>query len=266
MSERGERKLHPVIEFLIIAGIIFVLSLCSSFIMSKIISDKHYSEIESIVNISGWINILIPFIASFVCIKLIERRKTGVLKIFVVVLCVIIFYNNIEFIGINYIGRVRGIDYLAKFNFINFFVSPLVTAFLITLFIYIFDLTETDAYIYDEKMYCGLFKHVLLLLFSFGIWRLIWIYRITKYLNCVEDEEKRKPLTKLLLCMFVPFYSIYWIYKSAMRIDKLAKTVDVISDLTVVCVILEIFVPIIPPVLMQDKINKIITSDSTGNQ
>ena len=38
---------------------------------------------------------------------------------------------------------------------------------------------------------------------------------------------------------------------------KLAATVDVISDLAVVCLILEIFIPLIPPILMQDKINKI---------
>ena len=63
--------------------------------------------------------------------------------------------------------------------------------------------------------------------------------------------------------MFVPFYSIYWVYKSAQRIDKLAMTVDVISDLTVVCLILEIFVPLIPPILMQDKINKIADANTT---
>ena len=62
--------------------------------------------------------------------------------------------------------------------------------------------------------------------------------------------------------MLVPFYSIYWVYKTAQRIDKLAATVDVVSDLTVVCLILEIFVPLIPPILMQDKINKILEANT----
>ncbi|MBQ4560082.1 MAG: SHOCT domain-containing protein [Tyzzerella sp.] len=58
--------------------------------------------------------------------------------------------------------------------------------------------------------------------------------------------------------MFVPFYSIYWTYKSAIRIDKLARTKGIQSDLSTLCLILAIFVPIIPPILMQDKVNAIV--------
>ena len=106
--------------------------------------------------------------------------------------------------------------------------------------------------------YCELFKHVLLLLITCGIWNLIWIYRTTKYLNRVESEEYRKPTAKLLLCMFIPFYMIYWTYKSAQRVDTLAATVGVKSKLATLCLILEVFVPILTPVLLQDKINAII--------
>ena len=106
--------------------------------------------------------------------------------------------------------------------------------------------------------YCELFKHVLLLLITFGIWNLIWIYRTTKYLNRVESEEYRNPVTKLLLCMFIPFYLMYWTYKSAQRVDTLAATVGVKSKLATFCLILEAFVPILTPVLLQDKINAII--------
>ena len=115
---------------------------------------------------------------------------------------------------------------------------------------------------YDPKTYgyYEMITHILLCLFTGGIWNLIWIYRTTRYLNCLPDEEYRNPATKLLLCMFVPFYSIYWIYKSAQRIDKLAKQNGIVSDLAVVCLILEIFVSLIPPILMQDKINKIVGS------
>lgn len=112
----------------------------------------------------------------------------------------------------------------------------------------------------ENGAYCGLVKHILLLLFTFGIWYLIWIYRMTGYLNCVEDEEPRNPTTKLLLCMFVPFYSIYWVYKSALRIDKLAAAKGISSDLSTLCLILAIFVGIIPPILMQDKVNAIVTA------
>ena len=101
--------------------------------------------------------------------------------------------------------------------------------------------------------------HAILLLVTCGIWHFIWIYKTTSYLNIVEGEEQRNPLNKLLLCIFVPFYTIYWTYKSAQRIDKLANSKNIPSDLSKVCLILAIFLGIIPPILMQLKINEIAT-------
>ena len=109
------------------------------------------------------------------------------------------------------------------------------------------------------EVYCGLVKHILLLLFTCGIWLYIWIYRVTGYTNNVEGEENRDPTTKLLLCLFVPFYVIYWMYKTAQRLDKMAAAKNIPSDLSTLCLILAIFVPIIPPILMQDKLNDIVT-------
>lgn len=109
------------------------------------------------------------------------------------------------------------------------------------------------------EIYCGLVKHILLLLFTCGIWLYIWIYRVTGYTNDVEGEEYRNPTNKLLLCLFVPFYMIYWMYKTAQRLDKMAAAKNIPSDLSTLCLILAIFVPIIPPILMQDKLNDIVT-------
>lgn len=111
-----------------------------------------------------------------------------------------------------------------------------------------------------SEAYCGLVKHILLLLFTFGIWHLIWIYRMTGYTNAVQDEEPRIPTNKLLLSLFVPFYIIYWTYKTAQRVDKMAAAKGLASDMATLCLILEIFVPIIPPILLQDKMNNIITA------
>ena len=109
------------------------------------------------------------------------------------------------------------------------------------------------------EVYCGLVKHILLLLFTCGIWLYIWIYRVTGYTNNVQGEEDRNPTNKLLLCLFVPFYVIYWMYKTAQRLDKMAAAKNIPSDLSPLCLILAIFVPIIPPILMQDKLNDIVT-------
>ena len=111
-----------------------------------------------------------------------------------------------------------------------------------------------------DAYYVSLGKHICLLLFTCGIWSLIWIYKATKYTNLLQGEAERNPTNKLLLCMFVPFYSIYWTYKTALRIDAMAKKRGISSDLGTVCLILAIFVGIVPPILMQEKINTLVTS------
>ena len=110
----------------------------------------------------------------------------------------------------------------------------------------------------SSESYCGLMKHILLLVFTCGSWYLIWIYRMTKYTNAAEGEEYRNPTKKLLLCMFIPFYSIYWTYKTAQRVDKMAAAKGISSEMTTLCLILAIFVAIVPPILLQDAMNKIV--------
>ena len=112
----------------------------------------------------------------------------------------------------------------------------------------------------ESEYFISLGKHICLLLFTFGIWQLMWIYKMTAFTNVAEGEPKRDPTKKLLLCIFVPFYLIYWTYKTALRIDAIAKGKGVLSDLGTVSLILAIFVPIIPPILLQDKTNAILTA------
>ena len=99
--------------------------------------------------------------------------------------------------------------------------------------------------------YISMVAHVLLLLFTLGIYCLIWIYKTTKYTN--SKGEYRSPGSQLLLCMFIPFYFIYWTYKTAQLID---------SENTTLHIVLAIFVPIIPPIMLQDKINKECANES----
>ena len=118
----------------------------------------------------------------------------------------------------------------------------------------------------EGTAYYNLGMHVVLLLLTFGVWYLIWIYRMTGYLNRVEDEQPRNPTNQLLLCIFVPFYTVWWVYQSAQRIDKLAAAKGIASDLSMLCLILAIFVGVVPPILMQDKINAIVTTDGAPDQ
>lgn len=112
---------------------------------------------------------------------------------------------------------------------------------------------------YNES-YCGLAKHILLLLFTFGIWTLIWIYKTTKTLNKAPNSEKYDPTKKLLLCMFVPFYMIYWFYKHGEKIDKLNAVAGKKTDNTTMYLLLGIFIPVVACILMQDNINKLCSS------
>ena len=110
--------------------------------------------------------------------------------------------------------------------------------------------------------YCDLFKQVLLMSITFGIWYYIWIFRMTRYLNRVGGEEKRTPVNQLLLCLFVPFYMVYWTYKSAQRVDKLAAAVGVESRISTLCLILAAMVPMVAPILIQNKVNEVISVES----
>lgn len=104
--------------------------------------------------------------------------------------------------------------------------------------------------------------HIVLLLFTCGIWQLIWVYKTTDILNAVTSESYRSPISNLLLFMFVPFYSIYWIYQSAKRIDTISNERGKTSDFATVSLILSIFIPIVAIILMQDKINQAFDSNT----
>lgn len=261
MEERTMRKLHPILEVLIVALIAFGISLLVSYATNPFLLHLIHANMTWVITAGGIIQgVLGLFLGGLVCFILIEKREVKWGTILLITVCFRLVYWFLSTVINIYVATRYGEATLATYAMVNTVASPLLSAVILTAIVRALDSPPKEMTADDSSVTIGLFAHVLLLLFTCGIWNLIWIYRTTRYLNCLPNEEYRNPGTKLLLCMFVPFYSIYWVYKSAQRIDKLAKTVDVISDLTVVCLILEIFVPLIPPILMQDKINKILAS------
>lgn len=103
----------------------------------------------------------------------------------------------------------------------------------------------------------SIIMNVLLLLVTCGLWQYIWVWKITAFTNHAGDERYRNPLSKLLLYMLVPFYNVYWIYKSANRLDKMGKEREITSEISVACLVLAFFIPLISFILMQDKLNRI---------
>lgn len=121
--------------------------------------------------------------------------------------------------------------------------------------------TSSNAECCEAEGYVKLLNHVLLLLFTCGVWAIIWVYRTTKFLNNAPDVEQYNPTTKLLLCLFVPFYQLYWLYKHGQRIDKLSGSKGIASSGTdTLCLILGIFIPLVAYIIMQDRINAICVS------
>lgn len=100
--------------------------------------------------------------------------------------------------------------------------------------------------------------HIILLLFTFGIWNLIWIYKTTAFLNKTRNAEHCNPVSNLLLCMFVPFYFIFWYYKQGGRVDAYANTKNMHqSGMATTCLLLAIFLPFVACIVLQDRLNKV---------
>lgn len=120
----------------------------------------------------------------------------------------------------------------------------------------VYEVAENDYPGYSD-MYVGLVKHILLSLFTLGIYNCIWTYRTTEVLNC-DKNEHQSGTKKLLLCIFVPFYRLYWYYNQSKRLENLIKEKDAdASDFAVVTLILAIFVPIVAAsAFLQVKINE----------
>ena len=126
---------------------------------------------------------------------------------------------------------------------------------------------------YKYRIYPNKYQEILIHN-TFGCTRFIWnkmledkinYYKDTgKYLNNTPGEEYRDPTNKLLLCIFVPFYYIYWVYQSARRIDILARSKGLDSDIATLSLIMALFVPIVAPIIMQSKINQICTSNGSN--
>ena len=98
-------------------------------------------------------------------------------------------------------------------------------------------------------------SHVVLLLFTFGIWYFVWIQKTTRRLNQYEADYKNETY-EWIFCLLVPFYVIYWFYKSAKRLGHIRKSMNMYGDVTSGTVLLAIFTVIGGPIYLQYKMNE----------
>lgn len=109
------------------------------------------------------------------------------------------------------------------------------------------------------NMYCGIGKHIVLYFATIGIWRFCWVYNTTKTLNSVLPNEKQQdPVVQVVLSIFVPFYSTFWLYENGKRVDSYAKEVGMKNvNTATVCLVWGIFSPFVGSCVLQSGINKI---------
>ena len=106
--------------------------------------------------------------------------------------------------------------------------------------------------------YNNIGKHIFFTFITFGVWQCIWIYNVTKNLNKVESVDRRRSSLELFLCLVLPFYYVYWLYKSAAYVEAYGQQRGKYIKINVLCLALSFVCPLISTVIIQDKINSIV--------
>ena len=106
--------------------------------------------------------------------------------------------------------------------------------------------------------YNNIAKHLFFSIITGGIWLLIWTYNVTGNLNKVAGVNRRKPAIELLLCIFLPFYYIFWLFKTAEAVEVYGAENGKQFKFSIIGLVLAIVLPIFATVLIQDKINLIV--------
>ena len=121
----------------------------------------------------------------------------------------------------------------------------------------------------EPEGFLSIVRLIVLGIVTLGIYLYIWIYRTNEFIS------KRTPMAlqsgsglQVVLCLFVPFYILYWVYKQCKAIEdyKIRTTGKGGDDLALICLLLSIFgFAIVAYALMQDQINKIVKPVPANN-
>ena len=104
----------------------------------------------------------------------------------------------------------------------------------------------------------NLVSFVVLMVCTLGIYFFYWVFKTTEYANRDRNSAQQSPLVQLLLVMFIPYYELYWFYKTSKKLSNLGEPFEVFNDNSIVTLILAIFgLDIIGAVILQDQINRI---------
>lgn len=92
----------------------------------------------------------------------------------------------------------------------------------------------------EPEGFTKLWVFVLLYIVTFGIYMFFWIYKTVGLLNKKTGSQDGQ-VQQLLLCMFVPFYVLYWLYKYSNKlVDHCNKSGFGINNISTTCMILAV--------------------------
>lgn len=159
-----------------------------------------------------------------------------------------------------YFVFLTSLDLSLIFSFVTL-PTYIITIFVLIIYII---LCSKDKYIENsesEDIHIHPGKLLLFGILSFGIYFIVWYYRVIRYFESQTQESK--PIMEFLFVLLIPFYFIYWIYKVSGQVYTEQKKYSVADgSFSVLALILAIFgMSIISILIIQDNINKIPASN-----
>lgn len=100
---------------------------------------------------------------------------------------------------------------------------------------------------------------IVLSIITFGIYAFIWIYKTSKFINERSGKVQFSAGAEVALCLFVPFYILYWYYKQSKNVYEMSLRANINNgDLSIPNLILGLFgFSIVAIALIQNQINKL---------
>lgn len=219
--------------------------------------------ITNIINYVGMILLLAYCILA--CVEKQNKIKPFTMQAMCLSVLAVFLIHNMLILTSYLLNRVTYgslVDNITTFYSLQILTMILLYGRLFFLCIWLSPYNDKEDVVYDREKQLGfvrMYEHVIYLLFTCGVWELIWLYRTTKTLNGYRGEydKERDPLACLLLSMFIPFYYLYWLYKTCKIIERKSAEQGDSCSLAVLCVVLTFIVGIVPPILVQLRLNDI---------
>ena len=104
-------------------------------------------------------------------------------------------------------------------------------------------------------------KNVLLSIITFGVYGYIWLYRMSRNIKCLKNDNSS--LTGELLCLlFVPFYMLYWTYtrEKAIKAQADCRNIQMSDNAALYLVLSLLGLSIVSVALMQNDLNTVISN------